>query len=578
MPSHETSGFDHCPAPVPCTASEPKPPTGGEGEPGTGACDCEAQFTELLEKLCEIHDALVGDCDGGTTMECNCSVVYVAYDPAVHTADGIVGDGSESGPFQVPLPCCDPCAAFDQAPIACPDALDVLVSDGDACGPVALTDVMPGHSFAQCSAAGESMAVIGGAAPPPTLSQTEVGRDQIGELVFNNAVNAYPPIPAGTFPYTMTVPPSSPDCVLALHVVYGGVDSVTFQQSVNGPSIGANADLTNATLVADQPPAASRVGQAVWLFDPAAGTGGSMALDFATFIQGSGGVVNISWSEICDTTGASLSVADFDLGSLVQAGAVGGATQGEGEDSPPIDMGDCDAVYFGSARHVLTPGNTGSPTSNPAGQQFDSDWSQTSAGFPETYDWASVDCTVAPNTGCCQAGSSSALVPGGSGSWTWTALANNSNQAGVADNGKLMVLPLVCEDFVPEPVDSAEQCSIDITNTNCNVDGVVRCVMTGSVQVCVDDVSVATEVTVVPVVDGVEITSQAVGLSLPAWLSDTGPACTTFAVSFPITDLADVLAPGDQSTATFGWRASATAGTATVTTSDWSTECELIHV
>lgn len=70
-----TSSFDHCPPANPCTADEPKPGGGGGVVViggGGGTSD-----PAILEKLCDIYDALAGDCDdtgGGTGGGDDCCV------------------------------------------------------------------------------------------------------------------------------------------------------------------------------------------------------------------------------------------------------------------------------------------------------------------------------------------------------------------------------------------------------------------------------------------------------------------------------------------------------------------------
>ena len=532
---------------------------------------------------------LPGDPDGAF-------FVNVPYDPDVHEDGSIVGAGTETDPIQIPLPpeeedcppadlsaaytpgvpgsgssggSADCCCAFDEAAIACAPGLSVLVSDGASCGPTDLGDITPSHAFAACSSPGETIDAVGAGDPPITgVTSTELDRGQVGALVYNTNPFVWPVIPVGTFPMSIPVPPSDPDCILALHVAFGHENTTTFSNELSGPSLDGSgaADLTNQATAVDTAPGASMSGQAVYVFDPSTGAGGgTVDLDFAiNGAEGDGGSVQWYWDEICAASGP-IEVADLDLGNVVSSVIAGQpASDGVGTSSP-IDTGGCDAIVFATARHVTSPSNSNA-------LHVDSDWFGISAGS-EIYDTASTDCDFtsgADPDGCCQHGSAHAVVPAGSGAWTWTYTTNAQWQNGIADSAKLSAIPIVCEsDGGGGSVDSTSQCSVEISNPNCAVDGVVRCSMRGSAKICIPDGETA-DISVVPVLDGVELADQALGLEA------TGAMCTTIPVAFSVTDLASPLAPGASTTKTFGWRVAG--GVGTVELSDWVSECEVIHL
>jgi hypothetical protein len=550
----------------------------------------------VADKLDTLIEVLGGDCTGGGEPGmCDCVVVYVEYDPDVHQEGTIEGDGSAANPFQVPLPAegtaaCPPadlsaaytpgvpgagagpadcCCAFDGDSIDCAPGLSVLVSDGDSCGPADLGDIVPGHAFSSCASPGETIDAQAVVVPPITgVTSTELDRGQVGALVYNTNPFVWPVIPVGTFPLSIPVPASDPDCILALHVAFGHENTATFSNELSGPSLDASgaADLTNQATAVDTPPGNAMSGQAVYVFDPASGAGGgTVDLDFAIKgAEGDGGSVQWYWDEICAASGP-IEVADLDLGNVVSSVIAGQpASDGVGT-SDPIDTGGCDAIVFATARHVTSPSNSNA-------LHVDSDWFGISAGS-EIYDTASTDCDFTGpgnDDGCCQHGSAHAVVPAGSGPWTWTYTTNAQWQNGISDSAKLSAIPIVCApDSGGGSVDSTNQCSVEISNPNCAVDGVVRCSMRGSVKVCIPD-GETSDITVVPVLDGVELADQALGLQA------TGAMCTTIPVAFSVTDLANPLAPGDTATKTFGWRVAG--GLGTVELSDWVSECEVIHL
>lgn len=492
--------------------------------------------------------------------------------PLVDNGDGTYTYTDEDGVVTI-IEAGDPCSGFDEAPIACDAVTAILASDGTDCGPIDPCDLIPAHTFASCMTPGQTISaapVVG--APPTAIQSTELDRGQVGTVVYGDE----PPfthIPVGTFPLTITVPPANPDCVLALHVVHGGYedpDNGLWGSSWEGASLDTSntSDISAPKSICESygnwPNDA--IGQNVWIMDPLTGNGGStIDLDFTkSGDNGSskGAVLQWYWSEICEPTGIPLNCADFDVASLVEETVTNGGT------SADIDLGDCPATYFAAGRHVLGTNTGGAP-----GINEDVDWfvaTSDGSGLTETYDTNSFNTPGA----VCQIGSAHGVVDAGTGSWTYDHMTNSTGQGSTPIFSNFCGLPLLCNDLEPAAGGgTSDSCEVTVTNSNCNKDGVVRCSVQASITICGDG---DFDHTVTPLFNGVPVPYQTVGLS-SASTSATGETCSTYAVAFSVTDFANVLAPGASVTNEFAFDASAT-GDGSFELSDWTAECEVIHI
>ena len=473
------------------------------------------------------------------------------------------GDASLVAPCGDLLPP-DLCSSIGGADTVDCAAADSLVAD---CGTVPTDDLIPGHTRNECLGVPELLqptAGGGGGAGVSTLQSTELERGQYGNIVYHGGGDCNP-VPNGTIPLTLNVPAANPDCVLALHVAFGGFEDPNSGQwgsAWTGGSLSlSGSDVSAPTLMHSIYPTAGGaggqpdgIGQLVWFFDPLTGaTGSTVTLDFLTTGEGNPwcSVLQYYWVEICDGAGATpISVADFDAGAAVEQ------TMASSSTSPSVDMGDCPSTYFATGRHVSA--------NNTAGENVDTDWFGSSimgSGMTETYDTTAYD-----QDWYCQTGAAHGVIDGGSGSFTWSHTSNTFGGV-AAGHATAVFIPLAdCQNLgggTTTPDDSA-QCDVSLTNDNCRQDSVARCWARTSVTIC----NAAGETTqLVPVFNGVELMDQAVGSDVEG--------CVTLPVSFEITDLSTVVAPGGVATHSLSWRAS---GSGEASLSDWILECELIHL
>lgn len=109
--------------------------------------------------------------------------------------------------------------------------------------------------------------------------------------------------------------------------------------------------------------------------------------------------------------------------------------------------------------------------------------------------------------------------------------------------------------------------TLNISNPNCLKDGVLKCSLRASIELCPD---IGATMTATPVLGGGAVPSQVITFESDA----VEATCATFAIAFSETDLA-LIAPAGATSASFGFQIE---GDGTATISDWYTECEVIPV
>lgn len=577
---------------------------------------------------------------------------YVEYDPTIHDAGVIEGSGVTGDPFQIPLPCCDDdhvnvgpaapagppgdgtetyieqpdpadastwivhywvdtdgdeigdawvavpsccedidlCEIFDEAPVACADAIEVITSDGTVCGPTPITDITPSHNFAACDSAGFAMSPSQPAPVAHTFAAANLGSGMVGEMVYlnPNVTNLFPAgIPQTTFPLTINVPATSSNCAVFLQVSYGHESQPqSSTDSFEGISITqASPGLGPATLVGESDinpgyPGGQQTfwaGQTVYGFDGNGG-GGTVTIDFtqhpAMLADSTDGVVAWHWVEVCEQSGDVLRISDFCLDQIQKTDTPGpiGLPEGNGGDSTDWDLGDCPSIVFAVARHVASNPNDISQTPTPNDGTVEIadavDWWQPPGFVDELYDETSFN-----HWGACQMGWAAGFVDGGQGPWNWYYQGNNGAQyIGSPEAGALSVPLCTCTTGIGAVEDSVSSCEIEICNDNCSQDAVVRCHVQASVTV---EAAAGDKVCVWPTVDGAPIQNQQICVDNT---NGQNTAIQTFPISTILTDFSALLMPGECRTHVFAWRGETEIGGGTITVSDYHTECEIIHV
>lgn len=553
-----------------------------------GACCCYQRTydpcaTALLE---QILLALNGECETGMGSNgCCVNGIDLSIDP--DTGDLVVSvTNTNDETFTDSIPLAADCDFSGLPDAACADVDGLVTAD---CEVVDACAIMPAHAIGQCCLEGETFTPAAGSNVEviTDLAATELARGQVGTRVINPTPSATRPnIPPNTFPLTIPIPASNPDCTLALHVTFGGSGP---EGTLDGPTVvnGAGADYSAPVFVNENGVNASngvpgyRNGTALWLFDPVTGAAGSdVILDFTTKITDTAGdpqvgdiqgVVQWYWVELCDAAGAvPLDPGDFDIAGL-QTAEVGAYTA---ENTPTaassaIDLGDCAGFYYGAARHVDQSGP------GPAdGLNVDSDWANpNNPAIIETY-----DTTSHQNDGSCQMGSTFGIVPGGTGPWTYSATPNGSSAVPVLTppNSGLTALSLASCDEGPGGGDPEETatCDVPVTNPNCKQSAVLRCSIRGAVTICVEP---GDHLKATPKIGGVLISDQVVAIDNT---NGTSSFCQTIPVSSTVTDMANIIPPGGSASSQFSWEVEAVAngGNGTVEISDWEAECEIVHI
>ena len=413
-----------------------------------------------------------------------------------------------------------------------------------ACVKLNLKDLIPVVIPTACESAGETGIVGTPTAPEFNLAMTEVANGQEGTHIFHPSI-----VSVTDSPDVIAMPATiNPDCVYALHVTYGGQGNLGLKSPTVSPA-------SDSTPIYDHSVMNPSVWQSVFLYD-AANMGTPVTLDF---LSGTNDPVNDTvyqyfWNEICDTNGLPVVAGNFGAPILSPSDVI------EGEVDGPYNTGDCDSLIFGAIRHV-DHNPTGANGAGPIPTNG-FEISNEGTGYTEVYDYTSWNNTN--GFFHCNLGSTSGLMQGGSGDWTWTPYNQGTNPA---DYGAgIAALPLLsCGPGELATVDAVETCETISENTNCLCDGVLECIFSGSVKLCAGE---GETLTAYPVINGQPVLSQAVSAS--------NGECIDQAVSFTDLDLANILAPNSAPvTTTSGWTFS---GQGTYETTPHKLTCKVIPV
>lgn len=359
-----------------------------------------------------------------------------------------------------------------------------------------------------CTAQAET-ASLGGSVQNHTLQQRELVRGQLGEAVTaafigGNDIDINPT----DNPITITLPAHAAGSVLALHLAYGGENRsiAPGHDTILDPTVTATGAIANLTTMWEIEPDTPilDVGSAIYYMDASSGAAGStITIDFDTFdIPTSGnkpGVVQWVVKEYVSNLG-TLTVADFDTPVPVE---VAPSTSTPDVANPPlrthaaVDLGDCDAPFYATARHVKEDNDDGT-------NFYDANWATMTtggAGYDEEYDISSVDYATV-----CQLGITSGLVSGGNGptaysyqqNYHWSQFNNQIMSAGV-------YIPLVC--LTAGADDQFEEVCEVVAINQCTDQAVsVSCRLQAEVALTVD---AGNSLTVTPFINGTAVTSAA---------------------------------------------------------------------
>jgi hypothetical protein len=177
--------------------------------------------------------------------------------------------------------------------------------------------------------------------------------------------------------------------------------------------------------------------------------------------------------------------------------------------SPEFDAGACDAVYFGTGRHVAH--NPGAPTNDLPGDD-NASWSDPSSGavveVSERNTWNS--------TSSCQIGTTAGLIPGGSGPMTLAHRMNNNGTPPAPPSTRAQwtgFAPSACtaDPGTNTPV-TTTGCSVTATNPACNPDCIPKVTIEGGIDVTITP---GGRYTVCPRLNGTLLTAKQFDISNP---------------------------------------------------------------
>lgn len=362
-----------------------------------------------------------------------------------------------------------------------------------------------------CTAQSESAETFGGQ-PNHVLQQRELLRGQLGEalpaaFIAADDIDILP----GDNPITIQIPAHAANSVLALHMAYGGEDRGTAPgtNTIEDPTITiSGSDVNNLTAVweTEADDIIPDQGGFVYYMNGVTGNAGSsITVDFAKWdIPASGnkpGVVQWVLKEYTSDQPA-LTVSDFDLANAVAVTVDDSNGTPDVSNPPqrthsPVDLGACDGVFYGIARHVAHVNSDGTPF-------YDTNWSEMTtggSGYEELYDIGSVDYDQA-----CQLGVTSGLIRGGNGP---TAYSYQQNYHWSQFSG----FPLSTGVYVPTVHSVAqdddqfeEMCTVTAVNQCDDKEVTVSCRLQASVDVTV---AAGNTATITPFINGVAITAAA---------------------------------------------------------------------
>lgn len=438
-----------------------------------------------------------------------------------------------------------------------------LVTNG--CEVISAGDVQPDHVLADVTVPASSCNdLTAGTSSTAITSMVEqdAGGGQLGSLIIGPSfIDA-----ADIAPVTVTLPPATVGCVQFVQVSWGGQNNPPDFMPDLGQFVAAGnltGDATNLTTLT--PPILAWGGTArtqIFAVDVNGPGGGTVDITFpdADPVDPYEGVVNWMVYEVC-----GISISDLDTASSVSTTAVGTNdatnTPGDLSPAPAIDMGSCDAIFFGVGRHV-GPNTSGVPTEVPG----DDPWSPVT---PATVNVVSEIATRS-YTSQCQAGVTAGWIPGGTGPVNFSHVTNTAFVD--ADPATWLAIPLSCTTGGGGSC-STITASIDTSNPACNGPARQRVDVTGNICVSVSPGS------------RIEITPTIAGTALdPIVFDNTGNAdgieqCIPYQYTETLTAVIPTGTAAPTLTASF--TAEETNGTGNagdaVVFNQWTLESELIH-
>ena len=432
------------------------------------------------------------------------------------------------------------------------------------CEVITAGDVQPDHVLtSQSVPASACNDLTGGTVTSSVTSMTDqdAGGGQLGTLVIGPSfIDA-----ADIAPISVTLPPATVGCVQFVQVSWGGRNNPPDFFPDLGQFVAAGnmaGDVANLTQVVPQTLAWSGTARTqVFAVDVTGTGGGSLDITFpdADAVDPYEGVINWMVYEACGFT-----VSDLDVGSSVSTVAVGSndATNSPGDLSPApaIDMGSCDAVFFGVGRHV-GPNTSGVPSETPG----DDPWSPSTPAVNQVAEIATFSFSSQ-----CQIGVTAGWIDADTGPVTFSHVGNTSFIAG--DPAQWVAIPLSCSTAGGGACETVEA-SLDTTNPACNGPSRQRVDVTGNI--CVS-VSPGSRIEITPTIAGTDLD--------PIVFDNTGNADgIETCIPYQYTETLAAVIPSGTAAATLtaSFSAEETNGTGNagdaVVFNEWTLESELIH-
>jgi hypothetical protein len=315
----------------------------------------------------------------------------------------------------------------------------------------------------------------------------EQSRGQLGELVVGGNQNLIPFIDIA--PLVIPLPAATNGCVQVVQVSWGGSEaSANFGPELgsiagNASSTGDTANLSAIGNAQGWGGLQSSVFTQMFAVDVTGTGGGTMRVNFPGKIPNPpdgllDGVVSWFVYEVC-----GISVSDINNAGIQKATSAG-PPSGSGPqavpstwNAPAINMGTCDALYFGVGRHV-------GPENGTTGTNVDMDWTSNAPAVNEVLNAVSFNQA---GSGACQMGSVGGWIPANSGGITFS---STHNSPGVASNpAQFVSVPLACSTGgAGDPVCETATATLNASNPTCNPQARQKVDITGNicVSVCPD--------------------------------------------------------------------------------------------
>ena len=397
---------------------------------------------------------------------------YVEYNPSLHDIGVVEGSGTESDPWQIPLPCCDTC---------------------------------PTSATVQCCQPEATFTALGTAAVPgPAVnSMTEIAKGQQGWQIFDDDQITK----TGSIP----IPAATDGCVVMLQLNWMDQQYDTFGTDAGaGPAItvtttGSSVSSPNLLYQGsnwdDNSAVEGTIQNRVYAVDVLSGAGGSTfewdftQMDTPAPVDGA-----FTWVlyEVCGISVSDLGVAVETLPP--QNGNNNQPLNGSDNwinDTSPIDMGSCDALFFGFIRHPYYDASLPENTT-----QIDQPWST-----PLNSNVVQLNSYVSgtrPGGFVCQLGNTAGWIPGGSGPAVWTFGQNVNTSDFIVAEGVLAAIPLVNCDSTPGSGATlfSDACTQTVAHP-CPEGNLANMTTSGTSDICIT-AAPGNRIRVVAVVDGVD--------------------------------------------------------------------------